>query len=142
MDLIQLVAPNTSAERMREIDRQSSGFVYCVSVTGVTGAREAEEVSKSVDRFIDRVIENVALNPKMIGFGIKNHENAMQVSKRVDGFIVGSALVEQIRATAMADGHANHAENGQPVADSVETMSSGDWKEELFRFVRHLKFGD
>jgi len=152
MDLIQLVAPNTSAERMKEIDEQSSGFVYCVSVTGVTGAREGEEVARSVDRFIDRVVENVTLNPKMIGFGIKNHENAMQVSKRVQGFIVGSALVERVRATAMREADAHQPELGHMNAESAEMKSSEvrssadktstDWKEDLFRFVRHLKFGD
>ena len=122
MDFIHLVAPNTSSERMRLIDRHSSGFVYCVSVTGVTGTREGDEVSRSVGQFIERVQENITSNPKMIGFGIKNHEDAMRVSEHVDGFIVGSALVEIIRRSF--------------------NPSDPAWKEELFQFVRQLKFGD
>ncbi len=53
--MIYLVAPNTSEKRMQLIDEKSEGFVYCVSVTGVTGARDGEEVSQSVNRFIERV---------------------------------------------------------------------------------------
>ena len=59
LPIIYLVAPNTSDERMREIDSRSEGFVYCVSVTGVTGAREGDEVAESVRRFIDRVKANI-----------------------------------------------------------------------------------
>lgn len=116
---IHLVAPNTKDERMVEIDQRSSGFVYCVSVTGVTGARDGEEVARSVDRFIDRVNTHVTRNPKLVGFGIKNHEDARQVASRADGFIVGSALIETIRNTWPRDG----------------------WQEEVYRFVHHLKFG-
>jgi len=97
LPIIYLVAPNTSDERMRKIDEQSQGFVYCVSVTGVTGAREGDEVAKSVQRFIDRVKQNVTRNPKMVGFGIKSHEDAQRIAADMDGFIVGSALIDTIR---------------------------------------------
>lgn len=116
---IHLVAPNTRDERMKEIDQRSSGFVYCVSVTGVTGARDGEEVARSVERFIDRVQTYVTRNPKLIGFGIKSHEDAERVSARADGFIVGSALIETIRA--------HYPEEG--------------WQEKLYSFVRHLNVG-
>src|SRR5699024_7844427 len=89
--LIYLVAPNTTDKRMQLIDSKSQGFVYCVSVTGVTGAREGEEVSKSVNRFIGRVQKNITKNPTMIGFGIKSHEDAQKIARESDGFIVGSA---------------------------------------------------
>lgn len=120
LDLIFLVAPNSSDERMRLIDKQSRGFVYCVSVTGVTGARDGEEISNSVDKFIDRVTHNVTLNPKLVGFGIKNHRDAMSISEKVDGFIVGSALIDTIRK--------NYPTNG--------------WKQKTFSFVKELKFGN
>ncbi|WP_138429505.1 tryptophan synthase subunit alpha [Fodinibius saliphilus] len=119
LPIIYLVAPNTSDERMRNIDEQSQGFVYCVSVTGVTGAREGEEVAQSVQRFIDRVKTNISQNPKMVGFGIKSHEDAQKIAADMDGFIVGSALIDTIRE--------NYPKKG--------------WKDEVFAFVRTLKYG-
>jgi tryptophan synthase alpha chain len=119
LPIIYLVAPNTSDERMRKIDEQSQGFVYCVSVTGVTGAREGDEVAKSVQRFIDRVKKNVTKNPKMVGFGIKSHDDAQRIAADMDGFIVGSALIDTIRE--------HYPEKG--------------WKDEVFAFVRRLKYG-
>lgn len=118
LSLVYLVAPNTSDERMRQIDAQSKGFVYCVSVTGVTGAREGDEVARSVQRFISRVKENVTQNPKMVGFGIKSYEDAQRIAADMDGFIVGSALIDTIRK--------HYPEEG--------------WKEEVFAFVRSLKY--
>jgi len=119
LPIIYLVAPNTSDERMRKIDAQSQGFVYCVSVTGVTGAREGDEVAQSVQRFINRVKENITQNPKMVGFGIKSHEDAQRIAADMDGFIVGSALIDTIREHYPEDG----------------------WKDEVFAFVRTLKYG-
>ncbi len=120
LPVIYLVAPNTSDRRMGMIDEKSRGFVYCVSVTGVTGAREGEEVARSVSRFIERVKKNISRNPTMIGFGIKSHEDARSVAKEADGFIVGSALIETIR---------NH-------------YPDEGWKEQVFAFVRRLKYGN
>jgi len=120
LNLIYLVAPNSSDKRMQLVDENSSGFVYCVSVTGVTGARSGNEVAASVKRFIHRVNENVTKNPKLVGFGIKNYDDAQLISKEVDGFIVGSALIDTIR---------NHyPDNG--------------WKDVVFDFVHELKHGN
>jgi len=120
LNLIYLVAPNSSDIRMKLVDEHSSGFVYCVSVTGVTGARSGNEVAASVKRFIHRVNENVTKNPKLVGFGIKNYDDAQLISKEVDGFIVGSALIDTIQ---------NHyPEKG--------------WKEAIFDFVHKLKHGN
>lgn len=120
LDIIYLVAPNSTDERMKKVDQASRGFVYCVSVTGVTGARQGDEVAKSVSKFIDRVNANVVNNPKLVGFGIKNHEDAQIISKDLDGFIVGSALIDTIKK--------NYPENG--------------WQENVFQFVKELKFGN
>lgn len=117
--IICLVAPNTGDERMQLIDQKSNGFVYCVSIAGVTGTRDGSEVSNSVDTFIERVNRNIKKNPVMIGFGIRNHENAMAISEKVDGFIVGSALIDNIRS--------HYPEKG--------------WKDSLFEFVKELKHG-
>ena len=97
LSIIYLVAPNTSNERMQLADQKSDGFVYCVSVTGVTGARDGNEVSNSVARFIERVNVHVTRNPKMIGFGIKSYEDAQRIASNADGFIVGSALIDTIK---------------------------------------------
>ncbi len=119
LDIIHLVAPNTSDERMKLADENSQGFVYCVSVTGVTGARDGDEVSKSVDRFIERVRANITLNPVMVGFGIRSHEDAQNIASNADGFIVGSALIDTIKQHYPKD----------------------NWQSELMSFVRSLKFG-
>lgn len=119
LSLIYLVAPNTSEERMRLIDSKSQGFVYCVSVTGVTGARKGDDVSRSVNQFIERVEQNITKNPTMIGFGIKSHKDAQKIVARADGFIVGSALINTIKKHYPQDG----------------------WKEKVFAFVKGLKYG-
>ncbi|MAO64741.1 MAG: tryptophan synthase subunit alpha [Balneola sp.] len=120
LDVIHLVAPNTSDSRMKLADENSQGFVYCVSVTGVTGARDGDEVSKSVSRFIERVRSNITQNPVMVGFGIKTHNDAQNIASNADGFIVGSALIDTIK---------NHYPNE-------------GWQSELFSFVHSLKFGN
>lgn len=120
LSMIYLVAPNTSSDRMELIDEKSEGFVYCVSVTGVTGARDGEEVAQSVQRFISRVKKHVTKNPKLVGFGIRSHADAVKISQEMDGFIVGSALVDTIRE--------HYPEEG--------------WKQKLFSFVNHLKYGN
>lgn len=120
LDLIYLVAPNSTDQRMKQVDEHSSGFVYCVSVTGVTGARTGEEVARSVEKFIGRVTSNITKNPKLIGFGIKNHKDARLIAREVDGFIVGSALIDAIR-------------NSYP---------NKEWKNDVFSFVKQLKYGN
>jgi tryptophan synthase alpha chain len=117
--LIYLVAPNTTNQRMQRIDRESEGFVYCVSVTGVTGTREGSQVTDSVSGFIDRVRENVTRNPVLVGFGIKSHADAMSVSEKVDGFVVGSALINCI------DQH----------------YPNSDWMHQTGLFVKSIKNG-
>lgn len=117
--MVYLVAPNTSDERLRLIDSKSQGFVYCVSVTGVTGARDGKEISQSVNRFIERVKQNITNNPMMIGFGIKTHEDAEKIAARANGFIVGSAIIDTIR----------------------EHYPKPGWKEKTFDFVKRLKYG-
>lgn len=119
LPIIYLVAPNTSNERMQLADRKSGGFVYCVSVTGVTGARDGNEVSNSVAKFIERVNVHVTSNPKMIGFGIKSYEDAERIASNADGFIVGSALIDTIK----------------------KTYPNENWKQDVFSFVHSLKFG-
>ncbi len=118
--MIHLVAPNSTDVRMKLADSKSSGFVYCVSVTGVTGARDGGEISSSVDTFIQRVRKNITENPVMIGFGIKSYEDAQNIASNADGFIVGSALINCIKKSYPEPG----------------------WKQELFSLVHSLKHGN
>lgn len=119
LPIIYLVAPNTTDKRMKLADQKSDGFVYCVSVTGVTGARDGNEVSNSVSKFIERVRVNVTKNPVLVGFGIKSYDDAKAIASNADGFIVGSALIDTIR----------------------KYYPNENWKKDVFSFVHSLKFG-
>ncbi len=94
LDLVFLIAPNSSDDRIRTVDRRATGFVYAVSVTGLTGSDLSER--PSVDEYLRRARRLVNQNPLLVGFGIKTHEDAMQLSRHTDGFIVGSALINHV----------------------------------------------
>lgn len=92
--VIPLVAPTSTGEHLAAI-REAKGFVYGVSVTGVTGVRAS--VDQGVEPLVDRVRQAVNL-PVAIGFGISGPEQAARVGRVADGVIVGSALVRAIQA--------------------------------------------
>jgi tryptophan synthase alpha chain len=89
---ILLVTPTTPPERIVKIDRASSGFLYCVSSTGVTGS--ANKILS--DSYFGIVKNNAHKNPVLVGFGIKTPENARRIAQHADGVIVGSALIKKI----------------------------------------------
>jgi tryptophan synthase alpha chain len=93
LDLIHLVAPTSTPERMRRIARASSGFIYMVSLTGVTGARA--ELPPDLVRHL-RALRGVTTKPVCVGFGISTPEQAQVVARYADGVIVGSAIVRLI----------------------------------------------
>ncbi len=93
LPLIQMLAPTSPDERMESIARNAKGFIYLVSVTGVTGARTA--ISDTLGDLIARVREHTSA-PVCVGFGIGTPEQATQVGKLADGVIVGSACVKMI----------------------------------------------
>lgn len=93
MSTIFLIAPTSSDERIRHIDELSTDFTYCVSVTGVTGARNAFD--GGIDRFLLRVKENTK-KPFVVGFGIKNKKQVHEMSRYSAGVVVGSALLQEI----------------------------------------------
>jgi tryptophan synthase alpha chain len=93
LPLIQMLAPTSPDERMEMIARNAKGFIYLVSVTGVTGARTA--ISDGLGDLIQRVREHTSA-PVCVGFGIGTPEQAAQVSALADGVIVGSACVKTI----------------------------------------------
>ena len=90
---ILLVAPTSTPERVVQIAARSCGFVYCVSSTGVTGARR--ELPRDLSLLVGR-IQRVTSTPVCVGFGISTPEQAATVARLADGVIVGSALVSRI----------------------------------------------
>lgn len=95
LQVVLLVAPNTADERMQMIDSQTTGFVYAVSVTGVTGS-DLSSVSR-VNDYLKRARTHVTKNPLLVGFGIRSADDAARLVSHTDGFIVGSALITRIR---------------------------------------------
>jgi tryptophan synthase alpha chain len=93
LPLIQMLAPTSPDERMEAIARNAQGFIYLVSVTGVTGERR--EISNDLGALIARVREHTSA-PVCVGFGISTPEQAKQVGTLADGVIVGSACVKMI----------------------------------------------
>jgi tryptophan synthase alpha chain len=91
--LIQLVAPNTPRERVKHILDQSSGFIYYVSITGITGERDAlpQEILDNVGW-----LRKQTPLPVCIGFGISRPEHVRMLAPAVDGLIVGSAIVRRM----------------------------------------------
>ncbi|WP_022835108.1 tryptophan synthase subunit alpha [Salisaeta longa] len=103
LDLVLLIAPNTSDARIQQIDAQATGFVYAVSVTGLTGS--TLDGNSAVQDYLQRARQLVTQNPLLVGFGIKTHEDAMQMAAATDGFIVGSALINRIAEVWDDDAH-------------------------------------
>jgi tryptophan synthase alpha chain len=95
LDVIFLLAPTSDAARVQTVTAQSGGFVYLVSLVGVTGARES--LPPDLAEFVARV-RAVTNKPLAVGFGIATPEQAAQVAEVADGVIVGSALVKAIGA--------------------------------------------
>lgn len=91
--LIPLVAPTSGPDRIRRITVEARGFVYCVSLTGVTGVREG--VPENLREFMCTVQQATKI-PLAVGFGISSPEQVSAVSKHCDAVIVGSALVKNI----------------------------------------------
>jgi tryptophan synthase alpha chain len=91
LDTIFIIAPTSPPERIKLVSRYSRGFIYYVSITGVTGTREKlpEELEITVER-----IKNKIRKPVAVGFGISTPEQVKEVNRFTDGIIVGSAIVK------------------------------------------------
>ncbi|WP_455229616.1 tryptophan synthase subunit alpha [Geopseudomonas aromaticivorans] len=97
IDFIRLTTPTTDDARLPTVLNGSSGFVYYVSVAGVTGAGAAS--MDQVEEAVARLRRHTDL-PLCIGFGIRTPEHAAEVAKRADGAVVGSALIDRIAKAA------------------------------------------
>jgi tryptophan synthase, alpha subunit len=93
ISLIRLATPTTDDARLPVVVRRTSGFVYYVSVAGVTGVKEAD--AAAVAPHVERVRKASGL-PVAVGFGIKTPERAKQVAQVADAVVVGSALVDEV----------------------------------------------
>jgi tryptophan synthase alpha chain len=95
LDLIYLLAPTSTEERIRLVANRSRGFIYLVSVTGVTGARQ--RLPADLEAFVARV-RRATHKPLCVGFGISTPEQAGRVARIADGVIVGSRLIQLMEA--------------------------------------------
>lgn len=97
VDAILLAAPTTQPERLAMLARETRGFLYYVSLTGVTGARA--ELARGIEEQVRRV-RKASDVPVCVGFGVSTPEQARRVAAYADGVVVGSALVDRIAAAA------------------------------------------
>ena len=123
LDMVYLIAPNTPDARIQSTDERATGFVYGVSITGLTGS--AIKGQDGVSAYLMRARQLVKQNPLLVGFGIKNHADAVRLSEHTDGFIVGSALIQEIERL--------WDETNLPLAERLEVLQ---------HFVSALKHGD
>ena len=115
LPLIFLLAPTSTAARRAFVARQSQGFVYYVSLTGITGAklRNVADVGKNVEK-----IRKITHVPVAVGFGVATPEDAANVAAIADGVIVGSAIVKLIAA------HRQNPEMVKHVAEFVRSLKT------------------
>jgi tryptophan synthase alpha chain len=103
LNFIRLATPTTDDKRLPAVLNNTSGFVYYVSIAGITGAAapDASKVSAAVAR-----IKRHTKLPVAVGFGVRNAESARAIAAGADGVVVGSALIDVLRANLDADGKA------------------------------------
>lgn len=100
LDFIKLATPTTNITRLKSIMQKASGFLYYVSITGITGAK-IDNFSK-IERSYNKLRKNIKL-PFVVGFGINTIEKARKVSKYSDGVVIGSVLVKEIEENLKKD---------------------------------------
>jgi tryptophan synthase alpha chain len=94
LDVVCFVSPTSTPERIKFISRLSSGFIYYVSLTGVTGARR--DLASDLVRKV-RAVKKLTQKPVCVGFGVSTPEQVRNIRKIADGVIVGSAVVKKIK---------------------------------------------
>ena len=113
LSLIRLATPTTDDRRLPVVVRRTSGFVYYVSVAGVTGVKEAD--ASAVAPNVERVRAASGL-PVAVGFGVRTEARAAEVARIADAVVVGSALVDEVAAALAAN---------EDVTDRVLTKAAG-----------------
>jgi tryptophan synthase alpha chain len=121
LNFIRLATPTTDDKRLPAVLANTSGFVYYVSITGITGSAAAD--ARSVGEAVGRIKRHTKL-PVCVGFGIRTPEAARAIAEAADGAVVGTALVDALRATLDANG-AGTAKTTDTVADLVSALAQG-----------------
>ncbi len=116
LTVVFLVAPTSTVSRIELVNRHTTGFVYCVSLTGVTGARG--KLADGVDEFMAQVRSHTD-RPLGLGFGISSPEQANEASRLADGVIVGSAIVN------VMEEHAGEPDLVRVVGEYVASLRAG-----------------
>ena len=120
-NFIRLATPTTDDKRLTAVLANTSGFVYYVSITGITGSAAPD--SAKVAAAVKRIKHHTKL-PVCVGFGVRAAEQARAIAAAADGVVVGSALVEAIRNSLGSDGNATPA-TVSSVTDLVRTLADG-----------------
>ncbi len=121
LDIIRLVAPTTDDARLPLVLRGSSGFVYYVSITGITGTRSASAASLAAAVPCVRAVTNL---PIAIGFGVRTPAQAAEAVRVADAAVVASALINTLSASLDVDGHAT-PDTARRVLDQVRALADG-----------------
>ncbi len=121
LNFIRLATPTTDDKRLPSVLSNTSGFVYYVSLTGVTGAAIADY--SKVSAAVARIKGHTAL-PVAVGFGVKTADNASAIAGQADGVVVGTALVDALKKSLDADNRAT-AGTVEAVASLVRELSAG-----------------
>lgn len=123
VDLIPLLAPTSKDSRIASACSLASGFIYCVSLTGVTGIRE--RVSEDAEGLVRRVRNQTDL-PIAVGFGLSQAEHVRAVGRFADAAIVGSALVNVIDTAPPGEAVRRAAEFVSGLSQSIQPLSGGE----------------
>jgi tryptophan synthase alpha chain len=121
LNFIRLATPTTDDKRLPAVLANTSGFVYYVSITGITGSASAD--TAVVGEAVARIKRHTKL-PVCVGFGIRTPDAARAIAENANGAVVGTALVEALRASLDADGRAT-AKTVGAVADLVSALAQG-----------------
>jgi tryptophan synthase alpha chain len=121
LNFIRLATPTTDDERLPAVLANTSGFVYYVSITGITGAASAD--SMVVGEAVGRIKRHTEL-PVCVGFGIRTPQAAHDIARHADGAVVGSALVDALRQSLDGQGRATARTVGA-VVDLVASLAQG-----------------
>ena len=121
LNFIRLATPTTDDKRLPAVLANTSGFVYYVAVTGITGSASAD--STVVGEAVARIKRHTKL-PVCVGFGIRTPDAARAIAERANGAVVGTALVDALHATLDAEGRAT-AKTVTSVADLVAALAQG-----------------
>jgi len=121
LNFIRLATPTTDEKRLPKVLQNTSGFVYYVSIAGITGAARPDP--QKVAASVARIKAHTSL-PVAVGFGVRTAEDAAEIAKTADGVVVGSALVEAVRQSLHADGRPTELTVGA-VTSIVEEIAKG-----------------